>query len=270
MIVELGAGPGRSRGSWPSRPARTAGSSSWSATPTSAACSASGSTDRPNFDVVEGDVRDLAAILADRGIGQVDYIVSGLPVPSFPRDLQQSLFRVVGQVLKPEGTFNQITELPWVYWRFYRKYLRRRPVRLRAPQPPARRGLLLPGRQTGLLSPDERHPPSPSIRSPRDTGPAFPAVTARGVRPGAQRWSSRASICTPGSARRRSRLDPVATQERVLRSLVRKAQDDPVRPRPRLRPRSARSPTSRRPSRCGPTRTSGTTTSATATRSSTT
>lgn len=43
-------------------------------------------------------------------------------MPSFPRDLQQALFRVVRQVLRPEGTFNQITELPWVYLRFYRKY----------------------------------------------------------------------------------------------------------------------------------------------------
>ena len=77
---------------------------------------------RSDFDVVEGDVRDLASMLADRGIGQADHIVSGLPVPSFPKDLQQSLFRVVGQVLKPEGTFNQITELPLVYWRFYRKF----------------------------------------------------------------------------------------------------------------------------------------------------
>ena len=78
--------------------------------------------DRADLDVVEGDVRDLTAILADRGIGQADYIVSGLPVPSFPRDLQQALFQVVRQVLRPEGTFNQITELPWVYLRFYRKY----------------------------------------------------------------------------------------------------------------------------------------------------
>jgi phospholipid N-methyltransferase len=77
---------------------------------------------RPDFDLIEGDVCDLAAILAERGIGQADHIVSGLPVPSFPRDLQQSLFRVVGQVLKPEGTFNQITELPWVYLGFYRKH----------------------------------------------------------------------------------------------------------------------------------------------------
>jgi ornithine lipid N-methyltransferase len=76
----------------------------------------------PNFDVVEGDVRDLTAILAARGISQVDYVISGLPVPSFPNDLQRDLFRVVKQILAPSGTYNQITEMPWVYWRFYRKF----------------------------------------------------------------------------------------------------------------------------------------------------
>ena len=128
----LGTGPGHRRAGRRNRTdhpgsrrqchARIAASWSWNATPTSAACSVSGSRDRANFDIVEGDVRDLAAILADRGIGQADYIVSGLPVPSFPRDLQHALFRVVRQVLEPEGTFNQITELPWVYRRFYRKF----------------------------------------------------------------------------------------------------------------------------------------------------
>jgi ornithine lipid N-methyltransferase len=77
---------------------------------------------RPDFDIVAGDVRDLASILRERHIGQVDHVVSGLPVPSFPKDLQHSLFRIVRQVLKPEGTFNQITELPWVFWNFYRQY----------------------------------------------------------------------------------------------------------------------------------------------------
>jgi phospholipid N-methyltransferase len=78
--------------------------------------------DRPNCDVVEGDVRDLPAILADRGIAQADHVVSGLPVPSFPRELQLDLFRSVKQFLAPNGTYNQITELPWVYWRFYRRF----------------------------------------------------------------------------------------------------------------------------------------------------
>jgi phosphatidylethanolamine/phosphatidyl-N-methylethanolamine N-methyltransferase len=75
-----------------------------------------------NLVIIEGDVRDLAAILSDRGIDLADHIVSGLPVPSFPGDLRDSLFGAVGQVLRPEGTYNQITELPWVYWRFYRRY----------------------------------------------------------------------------------------------------------------------------------------------------
>ena len=76
----------------------------------------------PNFEVLKADVRDLASILADRNIRRVDHVVSGLPVPSFPKDLQRKLFRAVGGVLDPAGTFNQITELPWVYQRFYRRY----------------------------------------------------------------------------------------------------------------------------------------------------
>lgn len=75
-----------------------------------------------NFDVVEADVRDLTELLADRGIRQVDAVISGLPVPSFPRDLQRDLFRAVKQILVPEGTYNQITEMPLVYWRFYKRF----------------------------------------------------------------------------------------------------------------------------------------------------
>src|SRR6516225_5023339 len=36
-----------------------------------------------NFDVVQGDSRDLLPILADRQIAAVDHVISGLPVPSF-------------------------------------------------------------------------------------------------------------------------------------------------------------------------------------------
>ncbi len=75
-----------------------------------------------NFDVVEGDVRDLTSILERLGITQVDAVVSGLPVPSFPKDLQHDLFRAVKRILVPGGTYNQITEMPWVYLRFYRKF----------------------------------------------------------------------------------------------------------------------------------------------------
>jgi phosphatidylethanolamine/phosphatidyl-N-methylethanolamine N-methyltransferase len=77
---------------------------------------------RPNLDVIEGDVVDLAQMLAERGIDRVDHVVSGLPTPSFSRELQQSLFRNVRDVLQPDGTYNQITEMPLVYWNFYRRF----------------------------------------------------------------------------------------------------------------------------------------------------
>ena len=77
---------------------------------------------RTNLEVIEGDVVDLAGMLADRGIAQVDHIVSGLPVPSFTKDLQQTLFRDVRSLLRPDGTYNQITEMPLVYWSFYRRF----------------------------------------------------------------------------------------------------------------------------------------------------
>lgn len=76
----------------------------------------------PNFDVIEGDVRDLASMLRDRGIERVDHIVSGLPVPSFPKDLQRDFFRVVRDVLAPEGGYSQITELALVYRGLYKRY----------------------------------------------------------------------------------------------------------------------------------------------------
>ena len=78
--------------------------------------------DRPNFDVVEGDVRDLAAILADRGIGQVDHVISGLPSPRSPRTSSATCSASSSRSSRPRGRINQITEMPWVYWRFYRKF----------------------------------------------------------------------------------------------------------------------------------------------------
>jgi phospholipid N-methyltransferase len=76
----------------------------------------------PNFEVIEGDVRDLASMLKDLGIGRVDHIVSGLPVPSFPKDLQRDFFRVVRDVLSPTGAYSQITELALVYMSLYKRY----------------------------------------------------------------------------------------------------------------------------------------------------
>lgn len=76
----------------------------------------------PNVEVIQGDVRNLPEILAERGLESVDAVVSGLPIPSFPPELQEALFENVRKVLKPGGPFSQITEMPWVYLRLYKKY----------------------------------------------------------------------------------------------------------------------------------------------------
>lgn len=75
----------------------------------------------PGLEVIEGDARDLAGMLRDRGIDRVDHVVSGLPTPSLPPDVRREVIRVVGEVLGPGGTFNQITEMPWVYLGLYRR-----------------------------------------------------------------------------------------------------------------------------------------------------
>jgi phospholipid N-methyltransferase len=56
--------------------------------------------DMPNLDILEGNVGDLDSILAGCGIDRVDHVISGLPVPSFPKELQQSLFEAVRKVLR--------------------------------------------------------------------------------------------------------------------------------------------------------------------------
>ena len=147
------------------------------------------------------------------------------PSPRFPRICSDSLFRVVGQVLRPEGTFNQITELPWVYWRFYRTLFRGGPVRLRAPKSAAGRRLFLPGRQAAAVSTDEC---LSRIRAPTPTSDAGLASSlapcpSRSRLPARPRFAMLVNAGFHLHARLRKSaiesLDPVRTQERVLRAL---------------------------------------------------
>ena len=62
-------------------------------------------------------------ILADRGIGQVDHVDLGPARPLVSHATSSATCSArSGRSSRPEGTFNQITEMPWVYWRFYRKF----------------------------------------------------------------------------------------------------------------------------------------------------
>jgi phospholipid N-methyltransferase len=76
----------------------------------------------PHAEVVEGDACDIQKLVADRGISQVDEVVSGLPLPSFPADVQSAILGGSAKVLRPGGLFRQLTYMPFVYWKFYRGF----------------------------------------------------------------------------------------------------------------------------------------------------
>ncbi len=75
----------------------------------------------PNAEVDEADAIDLDRLLTERGIDRVDHFLCGLPLPSFPAAVRDTILRVVCQRLTPSGTFRQLTHMPWVYYRLYRR-----------------------------------------------------------------------------------------------------------------------------------------------------
>jgi phospholipid N-methyltransferase len=76
----------------------------------------------PHLDVVQGDAGQLEKLLADRGIPQVDHVLSGLPLPSFPAALRDNVLATSARVLSPAGSFRQLTVMPLVYYKLYRRY----------------------------------------------------------------------------------------------------------------------------------------------------
>ena len=78
----------------------------------------------PTVDIVEGDARNLDAILGERGIKEADHVISGLPLPSFRQRLREAILKASHSRLAGDGTFRQITNMPWVYYSMYQQYFR--------------------------------------------------------------------------------------------------------------------------------------------------
>ncbi|HXD86311.1 MAG TPA: rRNA adenine N-6-methyltransferase family protein [Urbifossiella sp.] len=76
----------------------------------------------PQVDVVQGDACHFDKLLADRGLNQVDHICSGLPLPSFPSPLRDAILDTSARMLATHGTFRQLTVMPLIYYRMYRRY----------------------------------------------------------------------------------------------------------------------------------------------------
>ena len=78
----------------------------------------------PTLEIVEGDARRLTEMLADRGIAQVDCVVSGLPLTHFAKADREAVIDQAAKVLGPDGEFRQLTTFPWIYRYIYRRYFR--------------------------------------------------------------------------------------------------------------------------------------------------
>ncbi|MEU0546349.1 SAM-dependent methyltransferase [Micromonospora sp. NPDC005979] len=59
----------------------------------------------PGADVVNADAADLSTVLAQRGLGGADVVVSGLPWAAFGEGLQRDVLSAVVAALPPHGVF---------------------------------------------------------------------------------------------------------------------------------------------------------------------
>lgn len=77
----------------------------------------------PGIEVVTADACRLAAILRERGITRIDVVLNGLPTPSLTEAQRRAIYEaIVG--LEGQPWVSQITVMPWVYQRFYKRRFR--------------------------------------------------------------------------------------------------------------------------------------------------
>ena len=63
------------------------------------------SIDDPRLVAVTGSAADVEAILAKRGLGQADYILSGLPFSTLPPGVGDAIAEATAKVIRPGGAF---------------------------------------------------------------------------------------------------------------------------------------------------------------------
>lgn len=75
----------------------------------------------PSTPLIQADASKLTEPLARMGIKKVDYVISGLPTPNMPIRSAVRLWQWLQEALAPSGLFIQITNVPLLYRRFYRR-----------------------------------------------------------------------------------------------------------------------------------------------------
>ena len=61
--------------------------------------------DDPRLVAVNGSAADVDKILADRGLGKADYVLSGLPFSTLPPGVGDAIAKATSEVIRPGGAF---------------------------------------------------------------------------------------------------------------------------------------------------------------------
>ncbi len=81
-------------------------------------------SEHKNVEIVQDDVCNLEPLFAARGITHVDAFISGLPTPSLPAAVREPMLASVNRYLVKGGVFSNITEVPFWYLKFYRRFFK--------------------------------------------------------------------------------------------------------------------------------------------------
>jgi phospholipid N-methyltransferase len=76
----------------------------------------------PGADIVQADARNLAELLDEKKIAFVDHVLCGLALPWFTRPDRHRILDTVRRRLTPDGSFRQLTYMPWLHTREYQQY----------------------------------------------------------------------------------------------------------------------------------------------------
>lgn len=75
----------------------------------------------PRAEVLCASAMSLQSILAAREVRRVDVILNGLPTPSLPPPQRDAVYQAIAR-LPGQPWVSQLTVMPWVYLRFYRRF----------------------------------------------------------------------------------------------------------------------------------------------------
>ena len=76
----------------------------------------------PQADIAQADARNLEDLLAERRIDRVRHILCSLSLPWFTPPDRHQILDAARRRLTPDGTFRQLTYIPWAHLSMYRRY----------------------------------------------------------------------------------------------------------------------------------------------------